>query len=51
MQISNPASLEAAVAAAAEVLNAAVKPVLVGGVKLRPTKALAAFQDFADASG
>ena len=49
--MSNPASLDAAVAAAAKFLNAAVKPVLVGGVKLRPSKALAAFQDFADASG
>ena len=36
---SNPESLEAAVTAAAAFLDKAVKPVLVGGVKLRQGKA------------
>ncbi|XP_024535521.1 pyruvate decarboxylase 2 [Selaginella moellendorffii] len=48
---SNPASLEAAIEATAEVLNAAVKPVLVGGPKLRVAKAGAAFEELANASG
>ena len=44
-------SLEAAVNAAAKFLNKAVKPVLVGGVKLRPCHAEDAFHEFADSSG
>ena len=43
--------LHAAVEAAAEFLNKAVKPVLVGGPKLRVAKASDAFVDLADASG
>lgn len=43
--------LEAAVEAAAEFLNKAVKPVLVAGPKLRVAKAGKAFVEFADASG
>lgn len=43
--------LEAAVEAAAEFLNKAVKPVLVGGPKLRAAKASDAFVELADASG
>jgi pyruvate decarboxylase len=39
------------VKAAATFLNKAVKPVLVGGVKLRPWSAEKAFLDLADASG
>lgn len=45
------AALEAAVEHAAEMLNNAVKPVLVGGVKLRPWDGIAAFADLAKASG
>ncbi len=45
------AALEAAVEHAAEMLNAAVKPVLVGGVKLRPWAAVGAFAEVAQASG
>ncbi|KAI3732747.1 hypothetical protein L1987_63955 [Smallanthus sonchifolius] len=48
---SNPAGLEAAVEAAAAFLDKAVKPVLVGGPKLRVAKATEAFVEFADASG
>ncbi|CAI9301029.1 unnamed protein product [Lactuca saligna] len=48
---SNPAGLEQAVKAAAEFLDNAVKPVLVGGPKLRVAKAQQAFVEFADASG
>ena len=48
---SDPASLDAAVEHAAELLNAAVKPVLVAGVKLRSAGALDAFQQLADTSG
>lgn len=48
---SNPQSLEAATDAAAEFLAGAVKPVLVGGPKLRVAKAQQAFQEFADACG
>ena len=44
-------SLAAAVEHAAELLNAANKPVLVGGVKMRPCGAAAVFQDVADRSG
>ena len=44
-------SLEKAVETVAEVLNNAVKPVLVGGVKLRPRHAEEAFRDLADACG
>ena len=40
---SNPESLKGAVKAAAEVLGQAVKPVLVGGVKLRSYDAMDAF--------
>lgn len=48
--MTNPRSLEAAVKAAAEVLNKAVKPVLVGGVKIRwPGKAQDAFLNLAEA--
>ncbi|WRX23528.1 Thiamine pyrophosphate enzyme [Theobroma cacao] len=43
--------LEAAVEATAEFLNKAVKPVLVGGPKLRVAKACEAFVELADASG
>lgn len=43
--------MEAAVEAAAEFLNKAVKPVLVGGPKLRVAKACEAFVELADASG
>ena len=43
--------LEAAVEATLEFLNKAVKPVMVGGVKLRVAKASDAFVDLADASG
>lgn len=43
--------LEAAVEAAAEFLNKAVKPVMVGGPKLRVAKACQAFVELADASG
>lgn len=43
--------LEAAVEASAEFLNKAVKPVMVGGPKLRMAKAIDAFVDLADASG
>nr|AWD32146.1 pyruvate decarboxylase [Selenicereus undatus] len=50
-RLSNPKGLEAAVEAAAEFLNKAVKPVMVGGPKLRVAKASEAFVDLADASG
>lgn len=50
-RLSNPAGLEAAVEAAAAFLNKAVKPVLVGGPKLRVAKAGEAFVELADASG
>ncbi|KAH9563877.1 hypothetical protein CY35_05G147200 [Sphagnum magellanicum] len=48
---SNKDSLEAAVEAAATVLNAAVKPVLVAGSKMRVAKAAPAFQQLADVCG
>lgn len=43
--------LEAAVDAAVEFLNKSVKPVLVGGPKLRVAKACEAFVELADATG
>jgi pyruvate decarboxylase len=43
--------LEAAVEAAAEFLNKAVKPVLVGGPKLRVARSCEPFVELADASG
>lgn len=49
--VSNPSELEAAVEAAAAFLDKAVKPVAVGGPKLRVAKATEAFVEFADASG
>lgn len=45
------AALEAAVDAAAQMLSAAVKPVLLAGVKLRPLEATLAFRQLADAAG
>ncbi|XP_055807624.1 pyruvate decarboxylase 1-like [Solanum dulcamara] len=50
-RLSNKMGLEAAVEAAAEFLNKAVKPVIVGGPKLRVAKACDAFVELADASG
>lgn len=50
-KLSNQMGLHAAVEAAAEFLNKAVKPVMVGGPKLRVAKACQAFVDLADASG
>ncbi|CAA6669308.1 unnamed protein product [Spirodela intermedia] len=50
-RVSNPAGLEAAVQAAADFLNKAVKPVMVGGPKLRVAKATEAFVELADTSG
>eukprot|EP00262_Sarcandra_glabra_P013682 TRINITY_DN385_c0_g2_i11.p1 TRINITY_DN385_c0_g2~~TRINITY_DN385_c0_g2_i11.p1 ORF type:complete len:582 (+),score=55.01 TRINITY_DN385_c0_g2_i11:179-1924(+) len=50
-RLSNPMGLEAAVEATAEFLNKAVKPVIVGGPKLRVAKAQQAFIDLANASG
>uniref|UniRef100_A0A7N1A290 pyruvate decarboxylase n=1 Tax=Kalanchoe fedtschenkoi TaxID=63787 RepID=A0A7N1A290_KALFE len=49
--VSNQMGVEAAVEAAAEFLNKAVKPVLVGGPKLRVAKAQRAFAGLADACG
>lgn len=48
---SNPETLKEAVDHAAALLNAAIKPVAVGGVKLRPAGAVEAFRQFIDASG
>jgi pyruvate decarboxylase len=48
---SDPASLADAVSHAAELLGAAVKPVLVAGVKLRSFGAVEAFEALANASG
>ncbi|TKY65795.1 Pyruvate decarboxylase 1 [Spatholobus suberectus] len=48
-RLSNKMGLEAAVEAAAEFLNKAVKPVLVGGPKLRVAAASDAFVELADA--
>ncbi|XP_076901487.1 pyruvate decarboxylase 2-like [Bidens hawaiensis] len=50
-KLSNKMGLEAAVEAAAEFLNKAIKPVMVGGPKLRVSRASDAFVDLADASG
>ncbi|OWM67107.1 pyruvate decarboxylase 1-like [Punica granatum] len=50
-RLSNKMGLEAAVEAAAEFLNKAVKPVMVGGPKLRVSNASDAFVKLADASG
>ncbi|XP_031257196.1 pyruvate decarboxylase 2-like [Pistacia vera] len=49
--LSNQMGLEAAVDAAAEFLNKTVKPVLVGGPKLRVAKACDAFLELSDACG
>jgi pyruvate decarboxylase len=48
---SNSQTLKEAVDRAAAILNGAVKPVAVGGVKLRPAGALEAFRQFVEASG
>ena len=48
---SNPEALKEAVDHAATWLNAAIKPVAVGGVKLRAAGAVEAFRQFIDASG
>ncbi|GAA0173312.1 decarboxylase [Lithospermum erythrorhizon] len=50
-RLSNKKGLEAAVDAAAAFLNKAVKPVLVGGPKLRVSKASSSFVELANASG
>ncbi|KAI4356032.1 hypothetical protein L6164_000085 [Bauhinia variegata] len=50
-RLSNKMGLEAAVEAAEEFLNKAVKPVLVGGPKLRVAHASDAFVELADACG
>ncbi|KAK4799683.1 hypothetical protein SAY86_025048 [Trapa natans] len=50
-KLSNEMGLKAAVEAAAEFLNKSVKPVMVGGPKLRVSNACDAFVDLADASG
>ncbi|KAL0416997.1 UNVERIFIED_CONTAM: Pyruvate decarboxylase 2 [Sesamum latifolium] len=50
-RLSNKQGLEAAVDAAAAFLNKSVKPVMIGGPKLRVAKATAAFVELADASG
>ncbi|XP_028760918.1 pyruvate decarboxylase 2-like [Neltuma alba] len=50
-RLSNKMGLEAAVEAAAEFLNKAVKPVLVGGPKLRVANAGEAFVELANACG
>ncbi|XP_042066772.1 pyruvate decarboxylase 1-like [Salvia splendens] len=50
-KLSNKMGLEAAVEAAVEFLNKAVKPVLVGGPKMRFAKACDAFVELADACG
>lgn len=50
-RLSNRMGLEAAVEAAAEFLNKAVKPVMVGGPKLRVAKACEAFVELANACG
>jgi pyruvate decarboxylase len=48
---SDELSLHAAIESAAAMLNAAKKPALVTGVKLRPAKAINAMQALIDASG
>ncbi|KAK4833405.1 hypothetical protein QYF36_004282 [Acer negundo] len=50
-KLSNQMGLEAAVEAAADFLNKAVKPVLVGGPKMRVAHASDAFVELADACG
>lgn len=50
-KVSNQMGLEAAVEATAAFLNKAVKPVMVGGPKLRVAKACKAFVELADACG
>jgi pyruvate decarboxylase len=50
-KLSNKMGLEAAVEATAELLNKAVKPVMVGGPKLRVAKACNAFVELAVACG
>lgn len=50
-KVSNQMGLEAAVEATAEFLNKAVKPVLIGGPKLRVAKAQQAFIELADTCG
>ncbi|KAL5710112.1 pyruvate decarboxylase [Ranunculus cassubicifolius] len=50
-KLSNHMGLEAAVEAAAEFLNKAVKPVMVGGPKIRVAKAADAFVELADSCG
>ena len=50
-RMSNCKGLDAAVEAAAAFLNKAVKPVIVGGPKLRVAKATKAFVELADACG
>ncbi|KAJ4978856.1 hypothetical protein NE237_009636 [Protea cynaroides] len=50
-RLSNKLGLEAAVDAAVEFLHKAVKPVMVGGPKLRVAKACEAFVELADACG
>ncbi|CAI9779206.1 unnamed protein product [Fraxinus pennsylvanica] len=50
-RVSNKMGLEAAVEAAAALLNKAVKPVMVGGPKLRVAKACNSFVELADACG
>ncbi|GAB2298609.1 Pyruvate decarboxylase 1 [Dionaea muscipula] len=49
--VSNQRSLEAAVEESLEFLHKAVKPVLIGGPKLRVSKAQKTFVELADASG
>ncbi|CAK7330531.1 unnamed protein product [Dovyalis caffra] len=51
LRLSNKMGLEAAVEATAAFLNKAVKPVIVGGSKLRVAKACDALVEFADAYG
>ncbi|CAH9074049.1 unnamed protein product [Cuscuta epithymum] len=50
-RLSNKLGTEAAVEAAAAFLNKAVKPVMVGGPKLRVSKSSDSFVELADASG
>ena len=50
-RLSNQMALEAAVELAAELLNKVVKPVMVGGPKLRVAKACETFVELADACG
>lgn len=50
-RLSNKRGLEAAVDAAVAFLSKAVKPVMIGGPKLRAAKACDAFVELADSSG